>query len=142
MLREFCQSTGYEPGQVFKHDGTTSGGSQRFRDYCGINCINRRLVLIGFALGLESAKEIAQILAVKRDIVHINLAKNNFRDQGVEEIMRVVKYNPNVIHLDLMQNNLTPNGSKKVFKSLIGNSSLISLKMGNIENTQKNKIGI
>ena len=79
---------------------------------------------------------------MKRDIVHINLAKNNFRDQGVEEIMRVVKYNPNVIHLDLMQNNLTPKGSKKVFKSLIGNSSLISLKMGNIENTQKNKIGI
>ena len=45
MLKEFCQNTGQEPGQVFKHDGTSSGGSQRFRDYCSMNCVNRKLVL-------------------------------------------------------------------------------------------------
>ena len=57
-------------------------------------------MLVGFALGLESAKEIAQILAVKKDIVHINLCKNNLRDEGVEELMRIIKYSPNIIHVD------------------------------------------
>ena len=101
MLREFCENTGIDPGRKFKHDGSSQGGMQRFRDYCNVNCYNRKLVLTGFALGLESAKEIAHILAVKKDIVHINLRKNNLRDEGVEELLQVIKNSPSIIHLDL-----------------------------------------
>ena len=101
MLREFCETTGTEPGQVFKHDSSLSGASQRFRAYCSRYCINRRLVLKGFALGLESAKEIASILAVKSDIAHLNLCKNDIRDKGVDVLMQVIRWNRNLIHLDL-----------------------------------------
>ena len=101
MLREFCETTGTEPGQVFKHDSTLSGASQRFRAYCSKYCINRKLILKGFALGLESAKEIASILAVKSDIAHLNICKNNIRDEGVDVLMQVVRFNRNLVHLDL-----------------------------------------
>ena len=142
MLREFCETTGAEPGQVFKHNSTLSGGSQRFREYCSKYCINRRLVLKGFALGFESAKEIASILAVKSEIAHLNICKNNIRDKGVDVLMQVVRYNQNLIHLDLTQNNITSIGAKKVFKNLTGNNSIISLNLGNIENINKNKVGL
>ena len=66
-----------------------------------MNCVNRKLVIVGFNLGLESAKEIASILAVKSNIIHVNLSKNNFRDEGVDEILRKVKISTSIIHVDL-----------------------------------------
>ena len=73
---------------------------QRFRDYCNNHCCNRKLILKGFGLGIESAKEIASILAVKNNIVHINLSKNHLCDEGVEEILRKVKQSTTIVHLD------------------------------------------
>ena len=66
-----------------------------------MNCINGKLKLVGFGLGFESAKEIASILAVKTDIVHINLSKNNLRDEGVDEILRKVRISNSIVHVDL-----------------------------------------
>ena len=63
-------------------------------------------------------------------------------DIGVEMLIRVIKNHTSIIHLDLTQNNITTKGSKKVFKSLASNISLISLRMGNIDNTSKNKVGV
>ena len=97
---------------------------------------------MGFSLGIQSAKEIASILAVKNEIVHIDLSKNNLRDEGADEILRKVKLSTTIIHLDLSQNSISPVGAKKVFKNLIGHTSVISLNMGNQENTSKNKIGL
>ena len=58
--------------------------TQRFKDYCKSKCINRRLVLHGFNLGPCAAREIANILSVNRNIVHIDLSKNNLQDEGVK----------------------------------------------------------
>lgn len=55
--------------------------------------------------------------------------------------MKVIKNNQDIIHLDLTQNNITSKGSKKIFKALCSNFSLISLKIGNIENVSKNRVG-
>ena len=66
-----------------------------------MNCINGKLKLVGFGLGFESAKEIASILAVKTEIVHINLSKNNLRDEGVDEILRKVRISNSIVHVDL-----------------------------------------
>ena len=66
-----------------------------------MNSVNRKLVIVGFNLGLESAKEIASILAVKSNIINVNLSKNNFRDEGVDEILRKVKISTSIIHVDL-----------------------------------------
>ena len=62
-------------------------------------------------------------------------------DIGVEMLIRVIKNHSSIIHLDLTQNNITTRGSKKVFKSLASNFSLISLRMGNIDNVSKNRVG-
>lgn len=87
--------------KIAKYDIADSGMIQRFKDYCNMNCVNRKLVIVGFNLGLESAKEIASILAVKSNIVHVILSKNNFRDEGVDEILRKVKISTSIIHVDL-----------------------------------------
>ena len=142
LLNQFNSETQGINSQVkTKYDIADSGIFQRFRDYCHEKCNNRKLVLVGFSLGFESAKEIASILAVKNNIVHINLSKNNLRDEGVEEILRKIKISTSIIHVNLSQNCLTPQGSKMAFKQLTGHKSLISLDIGNMENTSKNKIG-
>ena len=52
-------------------------------------------------MGPLAAQEIASILAVNRDIVHVDLSKNNLQDEGVEALIRVIKNNDSIIHLDL-----------------------------------------
>ena len=56
--------------------------------------------------------------------------------------MSVIKHNSSLVHLDLGQNKISTKGSKKVFKALASNTSLISLRIGNIENDQKNQVGV
>ena len=48
-----------------------------------------------------AAQEIANILAVNRDIVHVDLSNNNLMDIGVEMLIRVIKNHTSIIHLDL-----------------------------------------
>ena len=126
----------------FQEGNNQMGPAQRFKEYCQRMCNNRKLILPSFNLGLCAAKEISHILSVNKNIVHINLSKNLLKDEGVEEIMRQVKHSYSIIHLDLQQNNITSKGAKKIFKGLISNNSVISLKVGNIDNIQKNKIGL
>ena len=95
----------------------------------------------GFSLGPQAAEEIANILAVNRNIVHVDLSKNNLQDQGVEALISVIESNSSIIHLDLAQNNISAKGAKKVFKGLANSESLISLNIGNFENVNKNKVG-
>ena len=102
-------------------EGSGTGPSQRFKDYCDQKCVNRKLVLQGFSLGPNAAQEIATILSINRDIVQVDLSKNNLRDEGVESIMRVIKSTHSIISLDLTQNNITTKGAKKVFKALASN---------------------
>ena len=101
LLSQFNPESQRAKPTISKHDISDSGMIQRFRDYCNSNCVNGKLKLVGFGLGIESAREIASILAVKTDIVHINLSKNNLRDEGVDEILRKVRISNSIIHVDL-----------------------------------------
>ena len=84
MSGEQCTPDGLDRLIFEFTDGNGTGPAQRFRDYCEQKCVNRRLVLQGFSLGPQSAIEIGCILAVNRDICHVDLAKNNLQDDGVE----------------------------------------------------------
>ena len=137
-----CTVDGLERLMLELTDGNGQGPAQRFRDYCEKFCVNRKLVLQKYSLGPIAAQEIAHILAVNRDIVHVDLAKNHLQDAGAEVLARVVQNHTAMIHFDLSQNNITPKGAKKVFKSLTNNISLISLKIGNTENVNKNRLGV
>lgn len=75
-----CTPDGLERLILEFTDGSGSGPAQRFRDYCDQKCVNRKLVLQGFSLGPKVAEEIASILAVNRDICHVDLSKNNLQD--------------------------------------------------------------
>ena len=99
-------------------------------------------MLQGFSLGPLASQEISNILAVNRDIAHVDLSTNNLQDAGVETLCRVIKSNKSIMHLDLMQNNITSKGVKKLFKALTNNVSLVQLKIGNTENVSKNRINI
>jgi len=44
------------------------------------------------------------------------------------------------VHLNLSNNSISPDGIKKIFKSLLKNTALMSLDIGNPENTMKNRI--
>jgi hypothetical protein len=57
------------------------------------NCINRKLVLSDLYLGLNSAKELANILCVNQNIAHLDLSKNNLRDEGIAILMKAIKRN-------------------------------------------------
>ena len=79
---------------------------------------------------------------MNKDIAHINLSKNNLKDEGVEAIMKQIKKSKSIVHVDLQQNNITAKGAKKIFNSLVGHETVISLKVGNIDNIMKNKVGM
>jgi Ran GTPase-activating protein (RanGAP) involved in mRNA processing and transport len=57
------------------------------------NCINRKLVLSDLYLGLNSAKELANILCVNQNIAHLDLSKNNLRDEGIAILIKAIKRN-------------------------------------------------
>lgn len=58
----------------------SAGPTQRFKDYCMQKCINRKLVLSELYLGLNSARELANILSINQNIAHLDLSKNNLGD--------------------------------------------------------------
>jgi len=78
---------------------------------------------------------------VNPDIVHVDLSKNNLQDEGVEALTPVISCHQSIIHLDLTQNNISAKVAKKLFKALVNNITLISLRIGNIENVNKNRLG-
>jgi hypothetical protein len=50
-------------------------------------------VLSELYLGLNSAKELANILCVNQNIAHLDLSKNNLRDEGIAILMKAIKRN-------------------------------------------------
>ena len=82
-------------------DGNGQGPAQRFKDYCEKYSVNRKLILQKYSLGAVAAHEITSILAVRDDIVFVDLGKNNLKDKGAELFSTVLPNNTSMIHLDL-----------------------------------------
>jgi hypothetical protein len=55
--------------------------------------------------------------------------------------MAAVTPSKSLVHLDISSNQITSHGARSVFKALLINQSVNSLKIGTVDNVQKNKIG-
>ena len=78
---------------------------------------------------------------MENKVACLNLSKNQIKDQGATKLCRLLRKTA-LIHLDIGQNKITTNGFGVIFKTLETNIHLISLKLGNDESSNINKLGV
>ena len=112
---------------------------KRFAQKMETACVNRKVKLNNFAIGLNCTKEVMRVVP---RIAHLDLSNNNLGDEGVILLTRaLVKENSTVIHLDISGNAITQIGFKHLLSALTPLTSIISLILGGNNACKRNRIG-
>ena len=90
--------------------------------------------------GLFSAKIIGSILAGDY-FSHLDLGKNDLKNEGVLALIKALRTNCSLIHLDIGSNDITYEGAAEMFRMLAKNRTLMSLTMANHDRLHRNRLG-
>lgn len=119
-------------------------GLQRFAQFTSLNCVNRKVSLVNFNIGPAFVEKLVAILtapAMRSKVASLSLAKNQLKDQGAAKLCALLR-KTSIIHLDISCNKITSSGFGAIFKSLETNCTLVSLRIGNDDSQNLNKLGV
>ena len=84
--------------------------STRFEAKMKAACVNRKVNLNNFAIGMNCTRELVKVVT---RIAHLDLSNNNLGDEGIILLTKaLMKDNSTVIHLDISGNAVTQVGFK------------------------------
>ena len=112
----------------------------KFKDYCKLRCKNRVADLSDSFFGINSMKFLTGILYNNDRISRLNLAKNNFGDEGIELLVKAVKDSISLVSLDISSNAISYKGGQIIFSDFINQKSIINLNISSHEGINRNRL--
>ena len=112
----------------------------KFKDFCKLRCKNRVADLSDSFFGINSMKFLVGILYNNDRISRLNLAKNNFGDEGIELLINAVKDSISLVSLDISSNGISYKGGQQIFKIFLNQQSIIDLNLSSHEGINRNRL--